>query len=270
MTKEKYALLDTDFISKTHLIRKDDQNKMIDRIMEMQGYQFFCHEQIKIELKRHNIGNSPAWLETKIIDGSVHCMSDEEILDDLYSIYSNSAVAMYVSMLRNGCEAYKKGYFEENLTRLQAQDNLAISKESFHQKLKEDCDDIGEGKNLGELKSYVLLQLLSIKLGEQIYVFCSDDKNARSGIISLGSARCISVLSAFMRLDKEGILGREDAEPYIQAYLNECRKHNQTTFKVHDTSKQMRMRKVPCEQVVEEMYSGKLELLQNGNLRYKQ
>jgi hypothetical protein len=32
------AILDTDFISKTHLIRKDDQNKMIDRIMEMQGY----------------------------------------------------------------------------------------------------------------------------------------------------------------------------------------------------------------------------------------
>ena len=97
MTKEKYALLDTDFISKTHLIRKDDQNKMIDRIMEMQGYQFFCHEQIKIELKRHNIGNSPAWLEAKIIDGSVHCMSDEEILDELYSIYSNSAVVMYVT-----------------------------------------------------------------------------------------------------------------------------------------------------------------------------
>ena len=118
---------------------------------------------IKIELKRHNIGNSPAWLETKIIDGSVHCISDEEILDDLYSIYSNSAVAMYVSLLRNGCEAYKKGYFEENFTRLQALDYLSISKESFLQKLKEDCDDIGEGKNLGELKSYVLLQLLSIE-----------------------------------------------------------------------------------------------------------
>lgn len=49
MKKEKYALLDTDFISKTHLIRKDEQNKMIDRIMEMQGYRFYCHEQIKIE-----------------------------------------------------------------------------------------------------------------------------------------------------------------------------------------------------------------------------
>ena len=58
MKKEKYALLDTDFISKTHLIRKDEQNKMIDRIMEMQGYRFYCHEQIKIELTRHNIGKS--------------------------------------------------------------------------------------------------------------------------------------------------------------------------------------------------------------------
>lgn len=43
-----------------------------------------------------------------------------------------------------------------------------------------------------------------------------------------------------------------------------------TKFKVHDTSKQMRMCKVPCEQVIEEMYAGKLEVLQNGNLRYKQ
>ena len=269
MSKIKYALLDTDFISKTHLIRKDDQNKMIDRIMEMQGYHFFCHEQIRVELKRHNIGNSPEWLEKKISDGSVRCVSDEEILDELHSIYSNSAEAMYVSMLRNSCEAYQKGYFEENFTRLQLLDCMSISKESFLQELKEDCDEIGEGKNLGELKSYVLLQMLSTKLGEQIYVFCSDDRNARNGIVSLGSARCISVLTAFMRLEKEGILKRDAADPYIQAYLDECREHNQTTFRVHDTSKQMRMCKVPCEQVIEEMYSGKLELLQNGNLRYK-
>lgn len=262
MAKEKYALLDTDFISKTHLIRKDEQNKMNDRVMEMQGYRFFCHEQIRTELKRHNIGNSPEWLEARI--------SDEQILDELHSIYSNSAEAMYVSMLKTGCEAYKKGYFEENFTRVQSLDCQSISKESFLQKLKEDCEEIGAGKNLGELKSYVLLQMLSVKFGEQIYVFCSDDKNARSGIISLGGARCISILSAFMRLDKEGILHREAAEPYIQSYLNECRKHNQTTFKVHDTSKQMRMCKIPCEEVIEKMYAGELELLQNGNLRQKQ
>ncbi len=50
--KEKYALLDTDFISKTHLIRKDEENKLIDRITEMPGYRFYCHEQIKTELQR--------------------------------------------------------------------------------------------------------------------------------------------------------------------------------------------------------------------------
>lgn len=270
MTKEKYALLDTDFISKAHLIRKDDQNKMIDRIMEMPEYQFYCHEQIRTELTRHSIGNSPEWLEAKISDGSVHCISDEEIIDELHAIYSDSAEAMYANMLRNGCEAYKSGYFEENFTRLQALDYQSISKDDFLQELKVNCDEIGEGNNLGEFKSYVLLQSLSTKLGEQIYVFCSDDKNARSGIVSLGGARCISVLSAFMRLHKEGVLLKKDAEPYIQAYLSECRKHNQTTFRVHDTSKQVRMCRVPCEQVIEEMYEGKLELLQNGNLRYKE
>ncbi len=270
MTKEKYALLDTDFISKTHLIRKDDQNKMIDRIMEMQGYRFYCHEQIKIEIARHNIGNSPEWLNAKISDGSVHCVTDEEIIDDLHTIYFGSAEAMYASMLRNGCEAYKKGYFEENFARLQALDYSTISGDSFLQELEADCGEIGEGKNLGELKNYVLFQILSTKLGEQIYIFCSDDKNARNGIVSLGRARCISVLSAFMLLNKGGTLSREDADPYIQAYFEELRKRNQTMFRVHDASKEMQMRKVPCEQVIEEMYAGKLEVLQNGNLRYKQ
>lgn len=269
MTKEKYALLDTDFISKTHLIRKDDQNRMIDRVIEMKGYRFYCHEQVQIELARHNIGNSPEWLAAKISDGSVHCTTDEEILDELHAIYSDTAEAMYASMLKNGCEAYKKGYFEENFKRLQMIDYSAASKDSFLQELREDCDEMGEGKNLGELKSYVLLQMLSTKLGEQIYVFCSDDKNARSGVVSLGGARCISVLSAFMRLNKDGNLSKKDAEPYIQAYLEERRKHNQTIFRVYDTSKEMRMCKVPCEQVMEEMYTGKLEVLQNGNLRYK-
>ena len=269
MTKEKYAILDTDFISKTHLIRKDDQNKMIDRIMEMRGYRFYCHEQIKIELQRHSIGNSPEWLEAKISDGTVHCTTDEEIIDELHVIYLDSAEAMYASMLKNGCEAYEKGYFEEKFKRIHALDYTSISKDAFLKELKADCDEIGKGNNLGELKSYVLLQMLSIKLGQHIYVFCSDDKNARSGIVVLGGARCISVLSAFMRLNKDGNLSREEAEPYIQAYLEELRKRNQTTFRVYDMSKEMRMCRVPCEQVIEEMYSGKLEVLLNGNLRYK-
>lgn len=48
-------------------------------------------------------------------------------------------------------------------------------------------------------------------------------------------------------INKDGNLSKKDAEPYIQAYLDECRKHKQTAFKVHNASKQMRMCKAPCE-----------------------
>lgn len=270
MTKEKYALLDTDFISKTHLIHKDENNRLIDRIMEMPGYRFYCHEQIKTELARHNIGNSPVWLEEKISSGAIRCIDDDEIVDELTAIYGDSAEAMYANMLKNGCDAYRNGYFEESFKRLQCIDYSGVSKESFLHELAEDCHEIGAGQNLGELKSYVLLQMLGMKLGEQIYVFCSDDRNARNGIVSLGGARCISVLSSFMRLAIDGNMSREEAEPYIESYLEEKHKRNQTTFRVIDASKEMRFCRVPCEQVIEEMYSGKFEVLQNGNLRYKE
>ena len=40
----KYALLDTDFLSKTHTIRLDDENHLIDYIISMPDYFFCCHE----------------------------------------------------------------------------------------------------------------------------------------------------------------------------------------------------------------------------------
>lgn len=113
MIKEKYAILDTDFISKTHLIRKDEQNKLIDRIIELPGYRFYCHEETRAELSKHHTGHSPEWLGNMINDSSIHCCSDKEILEELSAIYSGSAKAMYVNMLKTGCEAFRSGYFEE-------------------------------------------------------------------------------------------------------------------------------------------------------------
>ena len=269
MKKIKYALLDTDYISKTHLIKGSNDNKLIDRIMEMSGYQFFCHEQIKDELERHDIGKTAEWLKKAIISDAVHCITDEDLINELHAVYNDSAEAVYANMLKNGCEAYKKGLFEETFTRVKSVNYLHTTKESFLKILKKDCDDIGTGNNLGELKSYVLFQMLSIKYGEKIYVFCSDDRNARNGIVSLGGARCISVLSSFMRLSKECGFTGTDAEPYIKSYINELNKTNQFTFKIHEATKEMRMCRVPCEQVLKDIYNGRLEELQNGDLRYK-
>ena len=268
MANEKYALLDTDFISKMHLIRKDNQNKLIDKIMVMPNYTFYCHKQIGIELARHNIAGSPEWFATKVADKSISLYDDEMIMDELSEIYGQLAIASYVKMLQTACNAYSEGYFEENFNGISQLDCSTVSKEEFLRQLEADCDAIGEGQNLGELKSYVLLQTLSMKFGKQIYVFCSDDKNARSGVVRIGDARCISVLSSFIRLQKEIGFTREEAEPYISSYMNGCLGKNQKTFKVQDTSKEKRMCKVPCEQVFDEMFNGKIEEMKTGNLKY--
>lgn len=62
---KKYALLDTDFISKTHSVQDGDDNHLIDRVMELPEYEFFCHAQIVTELNRYN-ANAPGWLRKKI------------------------------------------------------------------------------------------------------------------------------------------------------------------------------------------------------------
>lgn len=54
---------------------------------------------------------------------------------------------------------------------------------------------------------------------------------------------------------------------FINLLFNIATKPNRLNY---ESSKQMRLCKVPCEQVIEEMYDGKLEMLKNGNLRYKQ
>ena len=51
---KRYALLDTDFISQTHSVQDDGGNHLIDRVMELPEYEFFCHAQIVTELNRYN------------------------------------------------------------------------------------------------------------------------------------------------------------------------------------------------------------------------
>lgn len=238
MQKEKYALLDTDFISKMYMIQKDADSHLIDNIMELPGYQFYCHNQIRAELSRHNALGAVEWLEDRISSGKIKCYRDENILNELETVYGEMSCGLYADLLQKACQAYSEGYYES-------------------------------GNNLGEIKTYVLLQMLLLTSGEQIYVFCSDDRNARNGIISIGGIKCISVLSAFVRLKKECDFGWEKAKGYINSWLAFCAAHNQTTFKVQENSKVPRMCKVPCVQVMKEKFEDKFEGTRKGDLRYK-
>ncbi len=270
MQKDKYALLDTDFISKMYIIRKDAENHLIDRIMELPRYRFYCHSHIQTELAQSNVLNCMEWLKDKIVMGQIKCYSDKDILSELESVYGTSSLLLYTNFLQAACEAYRKGYFEDNFKEVQKINYKDISKNDFLEILNKDCDSICAGQNLGEIKTYVLLQALSMMQGEQIYMFCSDDRNARSGIVSIGGVRCISVLSAFVRLRKECDFEFEDAKGYIQSWLEFCKKKGQITFKIQENSREKRLCKVPCGQVMREIYEDKLEETYMGNLKYKQ
>ena len=72
----------------------------------------------------------------------------------------------------------------------------------------------------------------------------------------------------FVRLKKEISFTKEDAMPYIDSYMNTCLGKDQTAFRVQDTSKERRMCRIPCEQVFEEIFDGKIDELITGNLKY--
>ena len=75
---KRYALLDTDFISKTYSVQDDGGNHLIDRVMELPEYEFFCHAQIVTELNRYN-ADAPIWLSEKIRAQKIKSYTDQEI-----------------------------------------------------------------------------------------------------------------------------------------------------------------------------------------------
>lgn len=122
-------------------------------------------------------------------------------------------------MLKFACDAFSKDYFSEHYRALEDADYAAISNEDYLKELQLLDIEVGEKNNLGEIKSFVLLQVLSVMLGEQIYVFCSDDKNARNGAANFEDIRCISLVSLFSRLKEESNWTIADAEPYIESLV---------------------------------------------------
>ena len=75
MTKK--ALLDTDYLFKTHLSQNSRKESLADVVMSFEGYEFFCHEKILDELKIHGFDPDPIpWLEDKIYSSKIIRYSD--------------------------------------------------------------------------------------------------------------------------------------------------------------------------------------------------
>lgn len=132
---KRYALLDTDFISKTHSVQDGGGNHLIDRVMELSEYEFFCHAQIVTELNRYN-ADAPIWLSEKIGAQKIKSYTDQEILESLSLVRGPLACATYTQMLKLACDAFSKDYFSEHYRALEDADYAAISREDYLKKLE--------------------------------------------------------------------------------------------------------------------------------------
>lgn len=266
----RLVLLDTDFISKTHIVRIDDNNHLIDRVLDLPECSFICHEQTGVELRRHN-SHAPEWLDEKIKSGEIEQYTDERILKEMTGLYFNAGLYQHTALLKTACEAFDNDYFQEHFKELGELNYTHISLSEYLSLLKCLDNRIGEGNNLGEIKEYVLLQWLNIQNEEPVFYFCSDDKDARNGVLAVDGIKiqCISLASAFEHLRKKGVLTTENAEPYIQAALDYYNNFKQENIHVIEASPVGRHLRVPCEQVLREIFEGAFMELPNGYLKYR-
>lgn len=149
---KRYALLDTDFISKTHSVQDDGGNHLIDRVMELPGYEFFCHAQIVTELNRYN-ADAPIWLSEKIGAQKIKSYTDQKILESLSLVRGPLACATYTQMLKLACDAFSRDYFSEHYRALEDADYATISNEDYLKELQLLDVEVGKKNNLGEMQN---------------------------------------------------------------------------------------------------------------------
>lgn len=68
-------------------------------------------------------------------------------------------------MLKLACDAFSKDYFSEHYRALEEADHAAMSREDYLKELERLDIEVGKKNNLGEIKRFVLLQVLSVVLG---------------------------------------------------------------------------------------------------------
>lgn len=260
---KKYALLDTDFLYKSHLARNSENHTLAELVINFPEYEFFCHEMVKEELTRHEVEPDPnPWLEDKIRNGKITLYTDRDIVNELSKIYGASSMHAYLMLLQNSCNIFRADFFDKYYGTLANIDNIE-DLETFLAVLKACDDNIPHQNGLGEKKTYVLIQMMEIIHGEQVYVFCSDDFKARQSITGLGKPiHCISILGVFYKLMRMGYDKSEMLEYYkhLSAFLK-----NQTEYKVWSRHHRI---KIPIVQVFDDIYAGKFQLLKNGDLQY--
>ena len=256
------ALLDTDFISKALTIRDGDKS-LLDVILSLHGYDFCCHEYILNELGRHN----PEMVDRVMAEnsnGRIKLYSDEDVIamlsdNQVFGFYQ------YLAYFREACDSIGSVLYESYRV-IRPEEHTA---DSFISRISELDEKVERGSSLGEIKTFILLQTQKKDTSRTLYRFCSDDKNARIGArILVDNLRCISILSAFLWLKEEIHWTESEAQPYMKSYIRLCEKYSQNSFHVLSADNSLSVLRVPCEQVLHEIFDDRFYIVKNGFLRY--
>lgn len=263
MEKTKCALLDTDFLSKLYSTRKDDGNRLIDRVLELPGYQFVCHEQIILELGRHNT-SAKDWLKNHIDEGSIQKFTDKKLIEELRLFFGRNGISMYLHYLNNACTLFDSNFYEKYYAGLEQ--NNELSDDEFAAEIA-NCDAaIGRDNNLGEIKTFLLQQILQIREEIQLYVFYSDDRKARVGLAYAGGVPGVSALSMFFVLKEKLKIDKTEAKVYFDSWMQLHKNNGQTSFKVHKATKEQQLMKMEGYEIFDRIYDDSIGVAMDGDL----
>lgn len=272
MSKEvKYAILDTDFVSKANIIRNNDY-VLADEVLAFPGYRFFCHQKTKEELSNHGTGDAQNWLEKKIDEGAIICYDDRRIISELSAAVGDYSYSYFMSFLKSGCDMIRSDYYSDYFGELDEWFETGNHDEDGFISVLALCEKtIGHRNSYGEVKAFVLLKSISFLKNAEAYIFCSDDFGARQGFANAALVPCISILSVFLKL---WILGKayEEVQSFYQSFVDCCKNRENPQLVVRvwmlDKGSNKRVR-VSIENLLDEIYAGKYQARLDGDLQMK-
>ena len=145
-----------------------------------------------------------------------------------------------------------------------------LSDDDFAKEI-EACDlAVGCDNNLGEIKTYLLQQVLQNREDIQLYVFYSDDRKARAGLTNAGGIPSISALSAFYVLKVRLGLEKAEAKVYFDSWMRFHQSSNQTSFKVRKATKEQQLMKMDGYEIFDRIYDGSIGVAKDGDLLLRQ
>lgn len=270
----RIALLDADFIIKTHIVSDKNRNILFQSLIKLEEYRFCCHEKVFNELKDNQKCNVAAENIRELIStGTIKCYTDLDIVLMLDDLFGDFGWMQYRTIFKRVCnissdECFFKQYYDA-IERLSAD----AGRDVFLSMLNE-CDaKIPDGNSVGEKKTFVLMQVLELITNKEVYMFCSDDRNARlSAVLLEDKVNCLSILGLFVTLIERGE-DQNDLKAYYDSlcdYIKSVPNNQQTGFKVWKKVNNNVVRKViGFEQIFTDIADKKFEIRVDGDISYR-